>query len=156
MTGRCLAAIRSFFTIGYHSSVSRVSGLVLQQDGFVSSLMACLLLTAFSVAFTTSRYFSLGQTKPVRLEHVQLGVSFLLLINTCVLFVVTCRKNVREQISFVDATVDANRRKEIVIPLFGLLLFLVGILAMEISGSVGYLTCLIRADGYTTDHQFEG
>ena len=161
MTWRCLAAVRSFFTIGYHSSVSRVSGLVLQQDGFVSSLMACLLLTAFSVAFTTSRYFSLGQTKPVRRQDVQVFTGFLMLVNTCGLFVVTCCRHVRGRITFTGAqtTTDTNRRKrklQVVIPLFGLFLFLVGILAMELSRSVCHLICLVRADGYIPQHRFAG
>lgn len=148
----CLRVFKTLLTIGY---AKRSGGIVAvpQPDGYISSLMTYLLLTAAMIALMLSQTLSLSQTTSVTRHFIFLTVSIVLAGSTCALLTVTCCARVRRRIS-----VDCQPRPglsslswrvcaQTIIPLLGLLLFLLGILLIEIMKSIAYASCLANS-GY--------
>ena len=154
------SVIECFFTIGNHTKVARNSGVVLQQDGFIASLMAGILVTSVFVGGSLSRYITRELDKFIDIDQVHIGLLVLLSVNIVGLLVVMFQSK-RRQTSVDAVSAHASRHRSpppqtwrktasSVILLIGLLIFLLGILLESLSLAFAYVMCLA-----TTTHCYQ-
>ena len=143
--GPMLSAFSSFFTIGYHTKVLQQTGVVIQQDGYIASLLAGILVTSYFIGLSLSRYMIYDVTRWISLPQLQTFLIAFVGANVVGLLFLICRaKPRRRQQSSRATSLISNWRQhaQTVIPLFGMLVFLLGIMLLDLSMCYAYLACL--------------
>ena len=143
--------IESFFTVGHHHRQVAPSGhVVLQQDGFISSVIACLFVTAMVVVLSLAPVMRLNQASSGELFFGQFVLSIVVAFSTVMLLVTGCNKNIQNYLSVsrqrnnLDArncTADMRERLQYVIPLATLFLFLIAVLIMDCAIVFAFSQC---------------
>lgn len=155
----CWDVFRSLLTVGFHKKVVRRNGVaVIQQDGYISSLMLYLFVTAVLIGLMLSYNLS-DKIDPPNAQYPVLGASSLvILLSICGLLTVTFNAKVRRMIHcyrLCSTTFIAGylrnwaRNAQTVIPVMGMLFFLIGIQFMELSRALAYTECIISHGFYT-------
>ena len=150
-------ALRSFFRIGYHKKIERPSGVVIQQDGFIASMMLGMLVTALLIGLSSSRYLLRAQKYMFVIDmfFVQIGLILLLAVNIIGLIFVMCHTKTHTALNAVAGTEQSdtttfcqNWRQESqrIFPLVGLGTFLVGILFVEVPKWFAFLVCVVTSN----------
>ena len=153
------SVVKSFFTIGYPTKVARRSGVVIQQDGYIASLLAGILVTACYVGIASSRYITFNVDEYFNLCHLQIAYGVFVGSNIVGLLFLICRAKAHRTVDAVHSDADREetwrQRAQTVIPLFGMLIFLLGIVLLDLSMCFSYIACLattgkcyLRLTGY--------